>query len=53
MKHAEIGQFIESLFENNFVDIYSILIKGEIWINKIYFSIYGIDDTFKLQSKGY
>jgi hypothetical protein len=29
MVHAEIGQFIESLLENNCVDIYSILIKGE------------------------
>ncbi len=42
MVHAEIGQFVESLFENNYVDIYSILIKGEIWTNKIYFSIYAI-----------
>jgi hypothetical protein len=29
MIHDEIGQFIMSLFENNYVDIYSILIKGE------------------------
>ena len=29
MLHDEIGQFVESLFENNCVDIYSILIKGE------------------------
>jgi hypothetical protein len=35
--HAEIGQFVKSLFENNFVDIYSILIKGEIWMKEIYF----------------
>ncbi len=45
MIHAEIGQFIESLFENNCVDMYSILIKGESWINEIYLSIYGIDVT--------
>jgi hypothetical protein len=35
--HAEIGQFVESLFENICVDIYSILINGEIWMNEIYF----------------
>ena len=28
--HAEIGQFVKSLFEINFVNIYSILMKGEI-----------------------
>ncbi len=50
MVHAEIGQFVESLFENNCVDIYSILINREAWINEIYFSIYGYVDTFKLQS---
>ncbi len=33
MVHAEIGQFVSSLFKNNCVDIYSILIKGETWIN--------------------
>jgi hypothetical protein len=44
--HREIGQFIESLFENNCVDNYTILIKGETWMNEIYFSIYAIDDTF-------
>ncbi len=43
--HAEIGQFVESLFENNCVDIYSILIKGETCIKEIYFSIYVIVDT--------
>jgi hypothetical protein len=42
MVHAEIGQFVESLFKNNCEDIYSILIKGEIWSNKIYFSICAI-----------
>ncbi len=32
--HAEIEQFIESLFENSCVDIYYILIKvKETWIN--------------------
>ncbi len=46
MVHAEIGQFFESLFKNNCVDKYTILIKGEIWMNEIYFSIYAIDDTF-------
>jgi hypothetical protein len=45
MMHAEIGQFIGSLFENNCLDIYSILIKGETSINKIYFCIYAIVDT--------
>ena len=45
MVHAEIGQFVESLFENNCVDIYSILIKGETWMKEIYFSIYAIIDT--------
>ena len=39
MVHAEIGQFIESLLENNCEDIYSILNKGETWINEIYYSI--------------
>ena len=42
MLHSEIGQFVKSLFKNNYVDIYSILIKGETWINEIYFSIYAI-----------
>ncbi len=46
MAHAEVGQFVESLFENNCVDINSILIKGETWINEIYFSIYGNDDIY-------
>ncbi len=46
MVHAEIRQFIESLFENNCVDIYYILINGETWIKEIYFSIYGIVNTF-------
>ena len=46
MMHAEIRQFIESLFENNCVDIYSILINGEIWLKEIYFSIYAIVDIF-------
>ncbi len=27
--HAEIGQFVRSLFENNCLDIYYILVKGE------------------------
>jgi hypothetical protein len=53
MKHAEIGQYVEALFKNNCVDIYYILIKGETWINKIYYSIYGTVDTYLLQSKGY
>jgi hypothetical protein len=44
--HYEIGQFIGSLFKNNCVDIYSILIKGETWLNDIYFSIYAMVDTF-------
>ncbi len=44
--HAEIGQFIESLFENNCVDIYCILIKGETWMKEIYFSVYAIVNTF-------
>ncbi len=46
MVHAEIGQFVESLFENSCEDIYSILMKGESWIKEIYFSIYAIVDTF-------
>ncbi len=46
MKHAEIGQFVESLFENNWEDIYSILIKGDFNVYEIYFSTYGIFDTF-------
>jgi hypothetical protein len=46
MMHAEIGQFIESLFKNNCVDIYSILIKGEIWLKENYFLIYANVDTF-------
>ncbi len=50
MMHAKIGQFVESMFENSYVDIYSILINGETWIKEIYFSIYGIVDTFWLQS---
>jgi hypothetical protein len=53
MMHAEIAQFVESLFENNCLDIYYILIKGETWINKIYCSIYAIVDTYLLQTKGY
>ncbi len=44
--HAEIGQFIESLFKYSCVDIYYILINGEAWINEIYFSIYAIVDNF-------
>ncbi len=43
--HAEIGQYVMALFENNCVDIYSILIKGETWLNEIYFSVYAIIDT--------
>jgi hypothetical protein len=39
MVHAEIGQLIESLLENNCVDIYSILIKGYTWIKENYFSV--------------
>ena len=50
MVHAEIGQFIESLLKYNYEDIYSILINGETWMKEIYFSIYAIVDTFKLQS---
>ncbi len=46
MVHVEIGQYVNSLFENNCVDIYSILIIGETWKEEIYFSIYGIVDTF-------
>ncbi len=46
MVHAEIGQLVKSLSKNNYVDIYSILIKGDTWINEIYFSIYAIDYTF-------
>ncbi len=46
MVQAEIGQFIESLFENNYEDIYFILIKGEIWMKEIYFSNYDIFDIF-------
>jgi hypothetical protein len=46
MLHAEIGQFVESLFENNCVDIYSILIKGETWIKENYFSFYSIVDIY-------
>jgi hypothetical protein len=46
MVHTEIGQFVESLLENNCVDIYSILIKGETWMKEIYFSVYAIVDTF-------
>ncbi len=44
--HAEIGQSVKSLFINNCVDIYSILIIDETWMKEIYFSIYAIDDTF-------
>ncbi len=51
--HSKIGQFVNSLFENNCEDIYSILLKGETWLNEIYFSFYDIDDIFKPQSKGY
>ncbi len=47
MVHAEIGQFVESLFENSCEDIYSILIKCEwTWSHKIYFSVCGIVDIF-------
>ncbi len=46
MVHAEMGQFVMSLFENNFEDIYSIMIKGETWIKEIYFSVYAIVNTF-------
>ena len=46
MVHAEIGQYVESLFENSCEDIYSILIKGEGWINEIYFAVCCIVDTF-------
>jgi hypothetical protein len=45
MAHAKIGQFVKSLFKNNCVDIYSILIKGETWMKEIYFSVYAIVDT--------
>ncbi len=44
MVHAEIGQFIKSLFENNCVDIYYILIKGETWMKETYFSVCDIVD---------
>ncbi len=46
MVQAEIGQFVESLFENSCDDINSILIKGEGWINEIYFAVWSIVDTF-------
>ena len=44
MVHAEIGQYVLALFENNCVDIYSILLNREIWLKDIYFPIYGIFD---------
>ncbi len=37
--HAEIGQYVMALFENNCADIYSILIIGETWLKDIYFPI--------------